>query len=87
MTNMKSSKSEGTTAQKGEMGEKSPIYDFFKSSLPFFILEMSDGQLGEDMEKDVPFKLNVSLFRRRKILDAITELENKEKKDRGHKIM
>jgi hypothetical protein len=51
------------------------------------MLEMSDGQLGEDMEKDVPFKLNVSLFRRRKILDAITEIENKEKKDRGHKIM
>jgi hypothetical protein len=34
---------------------------------------MSDGHLGEDMEKDVPFKLNVSLFRRRKIMDAIME--------------
>ena len=44
---------------------------------------MSDGQFDEGMDVDIPFKLNVSLFRRRKILDAITELENKEKKDKG----
>lgn len=44
---------------------------------------MSDGDLGDDMDNDVPFKLNVSRFRRRKIMDAITEVDNKVKRDQG----
>lgn len=44
---------------------------------------MSEGKLGDDMDHDVPFKLNVSLYRRRKLLDAITETENKEKREKG----
>ena len=38
------------------------------------------------MDKNVPFTLNVSQYRRKKILDAIMEA-SKEKKDKGQKIM
>lgn len=56
---------------------------------------MSQGQLGDEMDQNMPFKLNVSQFRRRKILgthtsfsslDAITA-DDKEKKDKGLKIL
>lgn len=47
---------------------------------------MINGELMEEMETNLPFKLNVSQFRRRKILDAIMSTDNK-KKDVGQKIM
>ena len=43
---------------------------------------MSQGQLGDDMDPNIPFRLNVSHYRRRKILDAIMSA-NKDKKDKG----
>lgn len=43
---------------------------------------MSTGQLGDEMDPNMPFRLNVSQYRRRKILDAIISA-NKEKKDKG----
>lgn len=56
-------------AQKGMGGEtsndKNPIYDFFKSIHIHYMLEMSNGQLDKEMDKNIPFKLNVSQFRRR----------------------
>ncbi|CAD8078716.1 unnamed protein product [Paramecium sonneborni] len=67
--------------QKGgnvDQGEKNPIYDFFK--------KMSNGQLEKGMDKHIPFKLNVSLFRRKQILNAITG-DQKEIKDKGQKIL
>ncbi|CAD8086355.1 unnamed protein product [Paramecium sonneborni] len=66
--------------QKGnnDQGEKNPIYDFFK--------KMSNGQLEKGMDKHIPFKLNVSLFRRKQILNAITS-DQKELKDKGQKIL
>lgn len=51
-----------------------------------FFLEMINGELMEEMEKNLPFKLNVSQFRRRKILDAIMQTDTK-KKEMGSKIM
>lgn len=47
---------------------------------------MINGDLMEEMEKNLPFKLNVSQFRRRKILDAIMNSDAR-KKDVGQKIM
>lgn len=47
---------------------------------------MINGELMEEMEKNLPFKLNVSQFRRRKILDAIMNPDPK-KKEVGQKIM
>lgn len=36
-----------------------------------FTIGMSTGQLGEEFDKDMSFKLNVSQFRRRKLLEAM----------------
>ncbi len=47
---------------------------------------MSTDQLGDEMDKNVPFRLNVSRYRRKKLLDAICET-NKDKKDKGQKIL
>lgn len=43
--------------------EKSPIYTFFK--------KMIKGDLMDEMDKNLPFKLNVSQFRRKKILGTL----------------
>lgn len=32
---------------------------------------MSNGQLGDDFDQDLSFKLNVSQFRRKKLLESI----------------
>ena len=42
--------------------EKSPIYDFFKSNIIIYmmILEMSNGKLSDEIDENIPFKLNVS---------------------------
>jgi hypothetical protein len=47
---------------------------------------MSTGKLGDEMDANVPFRLNVSQYRRRRILDAIMSID-KTKKDRGQKIL
>lgn len=39
------------------------------------------------MDPNVPFRLNVSQYRRKRILDAIMATNNKEKRDRGGKIL
>jgi len=46
---------------------------------------MSTGQLGNEMDPNIPFRLNVSQYRRKRILDAIMST-NKEKKEKGQKI-
>jgi hypothetical protein len=50
--------------------QNSAIFDFFQSTL-IFIIELSKGNLGEEYDKNMSFKLNVSQFRRRKILESI----------------
>ena len=47
---------------------------------------MSTGQLGDEMDPNVPFRLNVSQYRRKRILEAIMSAQ-KEKKDKGQKIL
>lgn len=47
---------------------------------------MSSGNLGEDMDKTLPFRLNVSQYRRRKILESIMA-EDKNKKEKGNRIL
>jgi hypothetical protein len=74
-----SSVDRGKSSQNVDDGnEKSAIFEFFK--------KMSQGQLGDDMDPNIPFRLNVSQYRRRKVLDAIMSV-NKDKKDKGSKIL
>lgn len=47
---------------------------------------MSSGQLGEEFDKDMSFKLNVSQFRRRKLLESMMA-DTKEKKEKGSRIL
>ena len=47
---------------------------------------MSSGQLGTEFDKDMSFRLNVSQFRRRKLLESMMA-ENKETKEKGSKIL
>jgi hypothetical protein len=47
---------------------------------------MSSGNLGEDMDKSLPFRLNVSQYRRRKILESIMA-DDKNKKEKGNRIL
>ena len=52
----------------GSNGSKnSAMYDFFQSTSNND-KGMSSGQLGEEFDKDMSFKLNVSQFRRKKLL-------------------
>ncbi|EGR31209.1 hypothetical protein IMG5_115710, partial [Ichthyophthirius multifiliis] len=64
--------------KKNDDSEKSAIFDFFK--------KMMTGKLEDEMDQNVPFRLNVSQYRRKKILDAIMS-SNKDKKDKGQKIL
>ncbi len=48
--------------------------------------ELSSGKLGDEYDKDISFKLNVSQFRRRKILESLMG-ENKQKREKGSKIL
>lgn len=50
--------------------QNSAMFDFFQSMI-FYNSEMSTGKLGEDYDNDLSFRLNVSQFRRRKLLDSI----------------
>ena len=58
----------------------SSLYDFFK--------DMIEGNFNKrgDMDNDVPFMLNFSMFRRRRIMDAIIS-QDVAKKKVGHEIM
>lgn len=47
---------------------------------------MSSGQLGEQYNKDISFKLNVSQYRRKKILESMLG-GSKESKEKGTRIM
>jgi hypothetical protein len=47
---------------------------------------MSNGKLGDEMDENIPFRLNVSGFRRKKILDAIMS-DEKDKREKGIKIL
>jgi hypothetical protein len=47
--------------------------------------ELSKGSLGDEYDKNMSFKLNVSQFRRRKILESIMS-SSKGIKDKGTKI-
>jgi len=58
--------------------EESVLYNFFKA--------MINGKLMANMDPTLPFLLNVSQFRRKKILDAIMSKE-KFKKEDGQKIL
>ena len=69
-----------TSIKRGKSNENgnSAMYAFFYSN-SLSILEMSTGQLGEDFDQDLSFRLNVSQFRRRKLLDSIMS-DNQDKK-------
>lgn len=47
---------------------------------------MISGELGKEFDKNLTFKMNVSQFRRRQLLQSMMS-ENKEKKDKGTKIL
>ena len=47
---------------------------------------MVNGDFRNIFDQNLPFKLNVSQYRRKKILDAITS-DNLKKKDKGLKIL
>lgn len=59
--------------------------DFFQSIF-LFKLGMISGELGKEFDKNLTFKMNVSQFRRRQLMEAMMS-ENKEKKEKGNKIM
>jgi len=64
---------------KNKNNEKeSLLYNFFTG--------MINGKLMDSMDPNLPFLLNVSQFRRKKILDAITS-EDKGKREDGQKIL
>jgi len=61
-------------------GKESVLFKFFQS--------MYTGKLMDNMDPNLPFKLNVSQYRRRKLLDAIMLPEReKDKKEQGIKIL
>ena len=66
--------------KRGKSGgsKNSAMFDFFQSK-KICNLGMSTGQLGEEFDKDMSFKLNVSQFRRRKLLEAMMA-DEKDKK-------
>ncbi|KRX08978.1 hypothetical protein PPERSA_08181 [Pseudocohnilembus persalinus] len=70
----------GRLGKKGDKSEneKKLIFEFFK--------KMSTGQLSDDMDKNIPFRLNVSTYRRRKILEAIMQKDT-DKGNKGMKIL
>jgi hypothetical protein len=47
---------------------------------------MISGELGREFDKNLTFKMNVSQFRRRQLMEAMMS-ENKEKKEKGTKIL
>lgn len=70
--------------KQSENSKNSAIVDFFKSNYPFE-LELSSGNL-EEFDKSMNFRLNVSQYRRKRLLESIMS-GDKDKKDRGAKIM
>ena len=60
-----------------------------ESSLFQFFDDMVKGKLSNmgDMDKDQPFMLNISMYRRRRIIEAIMEEKDMGKKQFGQKIM
>ncbi len=77
MTKIKRGKSNGS--------KSSAMMDFFQSTF-VLIEEMISGELGREFDKNLTFKMNVSQFRRRQLMEAMMS-ENKEKKEKGTKIM
>jgi Ca2+-binding EF-hand superfamily protein len=59
-----------------------------QSSLFDFFDDMIKGKLSRmgDMDAEMPFMLNISMYRRRRIMDAIMS-DNEQKKKSGQKIM
>ena len=51
----------------------------FSKVIQFLCSEMSTGKLGEDYDKDLSFKMNVSQFRRKKLLDSIMSKDQDKK--------
>lgn len=47
---------------------------------------MISGELGKQFDKSLTFKMNVSQFRRRQLLESMMS-EDKEKKEKGTKIL
>ncbi len=47
---------------------------------------MISGELGKEFDKNLTFKMNVSQFRRKQLLQAMMS-ENKQKKQKGTKIL
>ena len=67
-----------------ETTESSGIVDFFKSTY-FEIVELSTGKL-EEFNKSMNFRMNVSQYRRKRLLESIMS-GDKDRKERGQKIM
>lgn len=54
---------------KSANNKNSAMFDFFQSIIWFdYVIELSSGKLGEEFDKDMSFRLNVSSFRRRRLL-------------------
>lgn len=54
---------------KSANNKNSAMFDFFQSIIWFDnVIELSSGKLGEEFDKDMSFRLNVSSFRRRRLL-------------------
>lgn len=77
MTKIKRGKSNGA--------KNSAMYDFFQS-IYFYDSGMISGELGKEFDKNLTFKMNVSQFRRRQLLESMMS-DNKEKKEKGTKIL
>lgn len=58
----------------------------FSKVIYFLFKGMISGELGKEFDKNLTFKMNVSQFRRRQLLQSMMS-ENKEKKDKGTKIL
>lgn len=67
-----------------ENSKSSAIVDFFKSNT-LTTIELSSGNL-EEFDKSMNFRMNVSQYRRKRLLDSIMS-GDKDKRDKGAKIM
>merc|ERR1712008_323220 len=66
--------------KKNDGQKDSSLYEFFRDMIKGDFKKMGD------MDNDIPFKLNFSQYRRKRILDAIMQPEG-EKKEKGRKIL
>ena len=62
------SKSKGASLQAGQKIQQCMISS---KVIGFFIVEMSTGELGKEFDQDLTFKMNVSQFRRKQLMESM----------------